>query len=143
MPRLTKWVRSLAVVAASAALAIKLSGGLSVSVAGLSIRARDPWRAVIVAIVLIVIDIAVNRRAWTVATDRVAARVARWSAAAACVVALLLAVHGLAFGSFTAGGSDSYRYVSQAYGLARGGLSGPPPPAPAPPPRGSAHPPRP
>jgi 4-amino-4-deoxy-L-arabinose transferase-like glycosyltransferase len=126
MRRLTKALRTLAAAAAALAIAIKLSGGLAASVAGLSIRARDPWRALIVATVLIVIDVALNRSAWTVATDRVAASVARWSAAAACGVALLLAAHGLYFGSFTAGGSDAYGYVSQAYGWARGELPGPP-----------------
>jgi len=110
----------------AAAAAILVSGGFAATVAGIAIKARDPWRPLILAVVLLIADVALHRDGWIKALDRIGAGLARWSAALACGLAVLLTAHALYFGTFTAAGADAYGYMSQAYGWARGELPGPP-----------------
>ena len=103
-----------------------MSGGFAATVAGIAIKARDPWRPLILAVVLLIAEVALHRDGWIDALDRIGAGLARWSAALACGLAVLLTAHALYLGTFTAAGADAYGYMARRTGWARGELPGPP-----------------
>ena len=114
--------RAIVVAAAAAwfvAAAVLVSGGISFRVAGIPIRSHSALVPIIVAAALTLV--AVARRAdalaalrwWWVAIER-------HSALAAGVLAALAVAIGLQWGTFVAGGSDSYCYLNQAELFARG-----------------------
>ena len=114
--------------AASAFLAVSaaswLAGGFSVHVGGLALRLRDPARPLVIGLTLVCAHVAICREPWTRVTERLAGWGARHAAVLAVLPAVLLTAHALRFGTFTAGGSDEYGYVSQAYHWAQGDLPG-------------------
>jgi hypothetical protein len=98
----------LAIIAGLAALVIWLLGGVRTA----SVSATDPWRALILAIAALIVYFALSGRA---RARRDLLRYGRRSIAPlALTLALSLVVAGLARNSWTAGGADSYAYVSQA-----------------------------
>jgi len=94
---------------------LRLWGGVDLRPVGIPFRSNDPLRPALLALALGLWDVAVFRRqagehfAWLAGTfDRLCAPLA----AGASLVTLAI---GLRYGSFVAGGADSYGYVSQAY----------------------------
>jgi hypothetical protein len=104
---------------------VLISGGIEVPVAGLLFRSRDPARALHIGLVLLAVYAVAFRDAIARDMDRLSNLARTAAPAAAAILATLLMVHGLADGTFTAGGADSYGYVSQAYGWASGDLPDP------------------
>jgi hypothetical protein len=101
---------------------VLVTGGIDSRVAGIAIRSRDPQRALIAAVLLLVVQSLLDRKRFERDVRRVSAaasRVGPWLAAAAAIVVVFHAVHD---GYFIAGGSDAYGYVSEAYGWATGSL---------------------
>ena len=96
--------------------------GVQFRIVGVLFRSRDPERALAIGLVLLLIHVFFFRESFTRDTDRVAAAGRRWLPILALGCALWLVVHAVRYGAFTAGGSDSYAYVSQAYAWAGGVL---------------------
>jgi hypothetical protein len=99
-----------------------VTGGIDVRILGVSLRSRDPFRALAAGVILFLVQALVFRRETTRDVERAAA----WTSARATWIgagaALLLLLHAVHHGSFVAGGADAYGYVSQAYGWATGHL---------------------
>src|SRR5262245_7193447 len=119
-------LRRLLLAAALAAFAIALivfwTGGVQLRVAGTLLRARGAERPLIAGLVLLVACVLLDRRAAAATLrdrPRLIARLAPWVAGAA---ALSVTVIAFRYGAFVAGGADSYGYLSEAYGWARGEL---------------------
>lgn len=116
-------IRALLLVAAAAALwgaGVAASGGFDVRLGALSLRSHDPVPAFAVAAVCLLA--AFHRGAHAVG-DAVAwwwGTVERRAAPAALLVAALTVAFGAMWGTYVAGGPDSYCYVNQAEILARG-----------------------
>src|SRR5262249_7940292 len=89
---------------------------------GVALRSRDPFRALVGGLIVLLVYAGFFRREAERDFDRLIGLVRARAALIAATAALLLGVHGVALGTFTAGGSDSYGYVSQAYGWASGVL---------------------
>lgn len=106
-------------------VAVAVTGGIDVRVAGFALRSRDPFRALVASLALVLIAALVYRAEVTSLFDRTGALARRYAAVVALAAAAALAVHGIVFGSFTAGGSDAYGYVNQAYDWAAGTLPRP------------------
>jgi hypothetical protein len=114
-----------AIVAFAWALLVWATGGLDAHVAGLTIRTRGAFRPLVAAFFLFVVYAAVDRDRLRDAVSDVPAtstRLAPWLVTALVVVTICDAIR---YGSFVAGGSDSYGYLSQAYGWASGHLPRP------------------
>src|SRR5260221_9011890 len=85
---------------------VALTGGIDTRLAGVAIRSRDPFRALMTCLALLVTRAFAFREASIQDTYRAAAfmrRAAPWLAAGA---AFLLVLHAVSFGTFAAGGSD-------------------------------------
>jgi len=119
-------VRRLLLILSVALLAwaavVYASGGIQWRIAGVWFRSRDPDRVLLLVYVLVLLQALLYRHEFARDIDRVAAFVRERAAWFAAVLAIVLAIHGLRFGSFTAGGADAYGYVSQAFGWASGHL---------------------
>ena len=111
---------AIAAVAWCVAAAVLVSGGISFRLGGVLVRSHSPIPALVVAVVFS-FAVALARRAerqaavewwWTVIEKRAA-----MAAAALAVAAVII---GLNWGTFVAGGSDSYCYLNQAELFARG-----------------------
>lgn len=119
-------MRRLLLLLSIAALAwgalVLATGGIEWRIAGVLFRSRAPDRALLIGLVLLAVQAALFREAFTrdVARATASARPLLPFAALACAGAL--ALHAVHFGAFTAGGSDSYGYVSQAYSWANRSL---------------------
>jgi 4-amino-4-deoxy-L-arabinose transferase-like glycosyltransferase len=114
-----------ALVALAWAIVASLTGGIDTRAFGMVIRARGAFRPLTIGLALLVGHVLLHRDQFMRGSDRVGALLARGAQPIAIVLALLLGVHAVWFGAFAAGGSDSYGYVSQAYGWARGELPEP------------------
>jgi len=120
--RVVRALVACAGVCGIAALAIAASGSVSIHVGPVHLRARGPARALGAAIVFALLGAAAGRAAvadalawwWTVIETQ--------AARAAVVLAALATIVGLAWGTFVAGGSDSYCYLNQAELFARGAV---------------------
>jgi hypothetical protein len=112
----------LIVFAFAWAAIVLVTGGVQWHVAGVLFRSRDPARALQIGLALLLMYAVVFREAAAEDTQRVSGIVRRAAPLFAAILATLLAAHGIAHGTFTAGGSDSYGYISQAYGWANGHL---------------------
>jgi hypothetical protein len=102
----------LAVAGALWSLAVWIVGGFMFDLAGLTIESRDPFRPLALGGVAAITYIAIAGPAQIRRNIRQSAR--RFAAPLAIVLALCPALAGLARNSWTAGGADSYAYVSQA-----------------------------
>jgi hypothetical protein len=114
--RLRKILLALLVVFAAWALLVFVSGGVEWRVAGVVFRSRDPGRTLVLVIALLLVQGLFYTEASARDIDRVLDFLRRRAAPLALVVALIAAGHAIHFGGCTAGGSDPYGYVSQAYG---------------------------
>jgi hypothetical protein len=94
-------------------------------VLGIVIRARGAFRPLAICLALLVLHALLHAGEFVRGSDRVAALLARWATPIALAIAVLLGAYAVRFGAFVAGGSDSYGYVSEAYGWLRGELPGP------------------
>ena len=123
-----RWIAWLAVAVAIAALyamAVALTGGFSVRIAGVRLRSHSWMRPALLAIAGALVLAAVARAriaaasaaAWRVADSPT---VAPWLVVPAVVWALAA---GVGFSTFAIGGADSYGYVGQAKLLAHGRLT--------------------
>lgn len=106
-------------------VAVALTGGVDARLAGVVIRSRSPFRPLTASLVLVLLTALVYRAESTAQLDRAVGWLNRWGARLAIVAAAALAAHGVLFGSFSAGGSDSYGYVNQAYDWKAGRLPEP------------------
>jgi len=102
-----------------------ITGGIDAHFAGVAIRARGAFRPLLAGFVLLAAYAALNRDAFARTADRIAQFIARAALPIAVATSLLLGALTIVYGSFTAGGSDSYGYVSEAYGWLRGELPKP------------------
>jgi len=92
-----------------------LTGGVDTRIAGVAIRSRDPFRAMLGSLLLFSIISFVYRGEFTRILDRFGDALRRYAGIIALVGAGGLAAHAIVHGSFGVGGSDSYGYVNQAY----------------------------
>ena len=103
------------VVAAFAAF-VASTGGIDTRIAGIALRSRSWERPATVALILALAGLYAVRRS-----------LGQWGPLAARAVAPILVVWalfaGLCFGTYAAGGSDSFGYLSQAQLFARGRLT--------------------
>lgn len=113
---------TLIVFAFACAAIVLVTGGIEWRIAGALFRSRDPARPLEMGVTLLFVYAVVFRRAFANDTDRLSAVLRAVAPVLAAVFAALLAAHGIANGTFTAGGADSYGYISQAYGWASGHL---------------------
>ena len=104
---------------------VALTGGLDTRVFGIVIRSRDPLRPLAAGLVLLLLQAVFFRRELTRDLDRAAGAVRTGAPAIAALLALAVAAHGAAFGTFSVGGSDAYGYVNQAYDWLDGPLPHP------------------
>ncbi|HEX2367331.1 MAG TPA: glycosyltransferase family 39 protein, partial [Bradyrhizobium sp.] len=110
-------VAVLGVFAALWSLAICLIGGFTLSLLGTTVRAHDPFRPLAVAVVCALIY----------AVTKGPLNVRRLISPLAILLGLSTALAGIARNSWTAGGADSYAYVSQAELWLNGSLTVPVP----------------
>ena len=102
------------------ALVVAATGGVDTRVLSIAIRSRDPFRAAVASVVLLVFVAFWYRADLSRSIDTAGAVLRRHAIALALAAAAALAAHGIVFGSFGVGGSDSYCYVNQAYDWAEG-----------------------
>jgi len=89
---------------------------------GVALRSRDPFRALAGAVLLLLAQTFWFPQESVHDFTRAIAFLRTRAAAIALALAAALTVHGIALGTFAAGGADQYGYVSQAYGWASGTL---------------------
>ena len=115
----------VAVAGALCALAVVVTGGIVVPFGAGVFRSRATTRPLFVAGLALLAYALSDREAFRASTLRAAARIRALAPVLALGAALMLAWHATHFGTFTAGGSDSYGYVSQAYAWSGRTLPGP------------------
>src|SRR6516164_4384005 len=101
------------------------TGGIQVRLAGVLFRSRDPGRALVIVAVLLAVQAFLYREQFSRDVERAVALASRRAAWAAAALSLLILTHAIVNGTFVAAGSDSYGYVSQAYGWVQGPLPHP------------------
>ena len=116
IPILRKTLLPAAILAFAWALFAAITGGVNAHVAGIVIRARGASRPITIGFVLLAGYAALNRDAFRRIADHAADLIGRGAVPIAVAASLMLAAVGARYGTFTAGGSDSYGYVSEAYG---------------------------
>jgi hypothetical protein len=104
------------------AAVVVAAGGIQFRIAGVLFRSRDPQRALLALIALLLIQAVVFREQFQRVIESIAAAARRRASWLGALVALVAVGHAVHYGGFVAGGSDSYGYVSQAYGWAAGPL---------------------
>jgi hypothetical protein len=122
--RLRKLLLIAAALLLSWGVVVALTGGIDTRILGIAVRSRDPFRALVGGVILLLIHAAVYREESARDLERVRAFARTAAPLIGALLAVAIAVHGVALGTFTAGGSDAYGYVSQAYGWASGSLPG-------------------
>ena len=118
--RLARSLVAAALVFILIALAVAITGGGSLQLAGILLRSHDPLRPLLVAALLLGIAAWRGTAAVSAALEWHWERLERhaaWVATVLSIAAILAAFH---WGAFIAGGSDSYCYLNQAELLARG-----------------------
>jgi hypothetical protein len=125
MPVLRKAFLAAAIIVSGWAVVTVLSGGIDVRLFGIAIRSRGVLRPAVTAIVFWWAAAWLYRgeiRSAMRDPGASGAAIAPWIAG---VLALITVTNAIRYGSFVAAGSDSYGYVSQAYGWAGGELPHP------------------
>src|SRR4051812_10129914 len=102
-----------------------MTGGVDTRFAGIDIRSRDPFRALVLSLALFLLQGVTFRGAFIADLEWARERLVRWGAGLAAAAGALLAAYAIVFGSFAVGGADSYGYVSQAYAWVSGELPAP------------------
>ena len=128
---LTRALRPVLLWAALAALAWSVgaaaSGGIDARVLGFTIRARGAIRPLTIGLLLLALYVGLDWRACRAALGepvQILNRLAPWLAV---TLAAVTTIHAIRYGAFVASGSDSYGYLSEAYGWVRGPLPKPDP----------------
>jgi len=93
---------------------LAVSGGVDLHGVGLPLSSRNPSRPALAAIVLMLVYAAAFRQHTSADVATLQRAIERAGPALAVALSLLTPFLGLRFGSFVAGGADSYGYVSQA-----------------------------
>lgn len=106
-------------------VAVATTGGIDARIAGVAIRSRDPFRALVLSLALFTFVAAAYRAWFTDLLDRITAEAHRYALALALTAGVALAAHGIVFGAFSVGGADSYGYANQAYDWVSGRLPRP------------------
>jgi dolichyl-phosphate-mannose-protein mannosyltransferase len=83
-------------------------------------RSRDPVRALAMGLGVFVLLAIAFPRAFLRDVERASAAMRRFAPVLVLGCALVLGAHAIRHGTFTAGGSDPFGYLSQAYGWAQG-----------------------
>jgi 4-amino-4-deoxy-L-arabinose transferase-like glycosyltransferase len=123
--RWVAWTIAVVVLTGAYAVAVALTGGFKISLAGVRLSSHSWQRPAAVAAIGAVI-VAVAARAWIAAASArlasvlEASRACTWLVTAAAIWTLSV---GIGFGTFASGGADSYGYVGQARLLAHGRLT--------------------
>lgn len=123
--RRIRWILALGLASAAYAAVLYWTGGFEADVLGQRLRSRGWQRPVAVAVALLLVGLGLELRRSAPAASKA------WSwinSANAAVFVTTIAivwtlVTGMRFGTFAAGGSDSYCYVSQAHLFANGKLT--------------------
>ena len=110
----------LAGIAFAWGLIVILTGGVDWRIAGHAVRSRNPERAFIIGITLLLAQAIAYRGSFARDTARVTAAVKPLLPGLALAFAVALAAYAAHYGAFYAGGSDSWGYLSQAYLWAKG-----------------------
>ena len=123
--RASGWAFSLAAVIAAHAVLLFSTGGFESEILGMRVRSRGWERPLVIAAACFLLGMALAQRGARDGGASAWARVdspstARWLTVLAVAWAL---VAGFRYGTFVAGGADSFGYVSQAQLLARGALT--------------------
>jgi hypothetical protein len=115
----------LAGACAALALAVAAYGGLETRIAGVRVSSRSWERPAAIALVFGVAWLVTIRRRLAAGLDRASAALPgqHGPLAVAVLAALWAGYASVAFGTFAAGGADSYGYISQADLLSRGQLT--------------------
>jgi hypothetical protein len=100
--------------------AIAINGSISFWLGGLHVRARSAFAPLIGSVALVVLALILGRGQWRSALAWWWFVLERHAAAAAVALASIAVVIGVNWGTFAAGGSDSYCYLNQAELFARG-----------------------
>jgi 4-amino-4-deoxy-L-arabinose transferase-like glycosyltransferase len=114
----------LGLLAAVFAVFVALTGGIDTRIAGVAVRSRSWERPATVAVVLLAAWLFFVRR-------RLAGVPARVFKALPLLIVLWGGIAALVFGTYAAGGADSFGYISQAELIAHGHLTEPMPTHPA------------
>jgi hypothetical protein len=105
----------LILVFAALAIVLGVSGGIDLRPVGIRFSSRDPLRPAILAFVLALIYTALRREVVSGWLSWLGKQVVRFAPAIAAALSLYVIFLAMKFGTFVAGGSDSYGYVSQAW----------------------------
>ena len=104
---------------------VAATGGVDVRLAGIAIRSRDPFRALVGGLALFILLAVVYRPALIADLEWLAGHMRKRAPVLAAIMALTLGAYAVRFGSFGVGGADAYGYVNQAYDWASGQLPRP------------------
>jgi Oligosaccharyl transferase STT3, N-terminal len=107
-------------MSAFVALVIAVADGFAFQIGRLPIRAHNPVRAAIVAAILATAALTAGRSQVRAALEWWWGTIERFAQIFAAMLAIVTVLAGLAWGTFVAGGSDSYCYLNQAELFARG-----------------------
>jgi hypothetical protein len=124
---LRNWFLGAAVLLAVWGVVVAVTGGIDTRIFGVPIRSRDPLRALLTGGALFLIASIFYRDDCTRWLDSLGAGLRRYAALVVALAAAALAAHGVAFGTFSAGGADAFGYVNQAYDWAERRLPAPQP----------------
>ena len=103
-------------------LIVILTGGVDWRIGGIPLRSRSPDRAFVIGITLLLAQAIAYREALVRDMARIFAAARPLLPVLALGMSAALAIYAGYFGSFTAGGADSFGYVSQAHLWANGTL---------------------
>lgn len=120
-----RWARvafACAALAAVAAVAVAVSGGVRADIGPLRVSARSAWPPLAFALVASIISLLLAPRAWPAHAVALGRWLDRRAGPLAALVALSTLVAGLALGSAVAAGADAAGYLAQADGWRRGQL---------------------
>ncbi len=104
---------------------VAVTGGIDARILGVVIRSREPFRALGAGLLLVLIQAFLFPRELARDLDRAVAFARAHAVALVLLLASAVAAHGIAFGTFSVGGSDAYGYVNQAYDWYEGALPRP------------------
>ena len=123
---LRRWAPAalLAVGAAGIAwvVAVLLTGGLHLHLWGWQVTSSDPWRAGALSALSFAAFLFVTRLPGERLVGRFERSAVRLAGGMAVIIAVVIVALAVRFGTYTAGGSDAYGYVSQAHRLLEGSL---------------------
>jgi len=123
--RWTVWLLAVTVAAAALTVAVWWTGGFNVRIAGVRVRSRSWVRPAIVALAGAALLIWIERARVAVALARawLAAESPRLAGVMAGLAMAWTLAAGIVFGTYAAGGADSYGYIGQARLLVHGRLT--------------------